>query len=170
MFRPRGFLIICILLFACLISPAAGFMGVDIEAVKKAAEEGNAEAQAELGVMYSQGIGVDAVNKAEALKWYQKSAEQGNANGQWNLGFMYVRGDGVKEDLPLARQWFRKSAEQGYAPAQFDLAYMLWTGLGGEVDQEEALDLFRKSADQGYREARKVLQDIEAQMQQSAAK
>ncbi|ODS31478.1 MAG: hypothetical protein SCARUB_03409 [Candidatus Scalindua rubra] len=49
------------------------------EAIKwyrKAAEQGHARAQAILGIMYSQGQGVEQDFK-EAVRWYQKAAEQG---------------------------------------------------------------------------------------------
>lgn len=161
MSRLRWLIIICVLLFAWSALPAAAFTGVNADAVKKAAEEGNADAQVELGVMYSQGLGVPVADKAEAVKWYEKSAQQGNATGQYNLGVMYMRGEGVEQDYAKGREWIRKAADQGIPAAQFDLAYCLSKGLGGEVDQDEALALIRKAADQGYRQARKVLQDYE---------
>jgi uncharacterized protein len=51
------------------------------EAVKwyrLAAEQGNANAQYNLGVMYDNGDGV-VQDYAEAVKWYRLAAEQGNA-------------------------------------------------------------------------------------------
>ena len=53
----------------------------DAEAVKwyhKAAEQGDADAQNNLGVMYRNGKGVPQ-DDAEAVKWYRKAAEQGHA-------------------------------------------------------------------------------------------
>ncbi|CEN48114.1 conserved hypothetical protein [Capnocytophaga canimorsus] len=50
------------------------------EAVKwyrKAAEQGDASGQNNLGDMYYYGYGVPK-DKAEAVKWYQKSARQGS--------------------------------------------------------------------------------------------
>ena len=60
------------------------------------AEQGNAHAQNNLGVMYEKGQGVPQ-NDAEALKWFRKSAEQSNAVAQKNLGFMY-QSRGVPRD------------------------------------------------------------------------
>ncbi len=57
------------------------------EAVKwyrKAAEQGNVGGQYNLGVMYSEGRGVER-NDAEALKWYRKAAAQGNQSAQNEL-------------------------------------------------------------------------------------
>ena len=59
------------------------------------AEQGDAEAQYNLGVMYANGEGVPK-DDAEALKWYRKAAEQGFAKAQLNLGVMYTNGEGVR--------------------------------------------------------------------------
>jgi TPR repeat protein len=45
----------------------------------KAADQGEARAQANLGFMYNKGQGVTQDN-IEAIKWYQKAAIQGHAN------------------------------------------------------------------------------------------
>ncbi len=90
------------------------------EAVKwyrRAAEQGNATAQCNLGYCYDNGQGVEQ-NLEEAVKWYRKAAEQGNATAQCNLGFCYENGDGIEQNLEEARMWFRKSAEQGNERAQ----------------------------------------------------
>ena len=52
---------------------------------RKAAEQGDAAAQHNLGVMYDSGQGVTQ-DYAEALKWYRKAADQGDADAQQNLG------------------------------------------------------------------------------------
>ena len=51
------------------------------------AEQGNADAQFNLGFMYENGLGVPQ-DYAEAVKWYRNAAEQGYAQGQANLGLM----------------------------------------------------------------------------------
>ena len=55
-----------------------------MEAVKwyrRAAEQGNAIGQVNLGLMYELGQGV-AQEDAEAVKWYRKAAAQGNEIAQ----------------------------------------------------------------------------------------
>lgn len=68
------------------------------------AEQGDAIAQNNLGVMYGTGEGVPQ-DYAEAVKWYRRAAEQGDANAQGNLGFMYVNGRGVPQDYVRAHMW-----------------------------------------------------------------
>ena len=55
---------------------------------RKAAEQGLATAQCNLGWCYDNGRGVTQ-NYAEAAKWYRKAAEQGYAHAQFNLGYYY---------------------------------------------------------------------------------
>ena len=68
---------------------------------QKAADQGDAYAQTNLGVMYESGQGVEQDFK-EALKWYQKAAEQGDASGQTYRGRMYYEGRGVEQDYLTA--------------------------------------------------------------------
>jgi TPR repeat protein len=65
------------------------------------AEQGNAVAQYNLGVMYAQGQGVSQ-DYAAAASWYLKAAEQGNAVAQYNIGVMYEDGQGVPQDYAVA--------------------------------------------------------------------
>ena len=64
----------------------------DIAETRKAAEQGYAEAQFNLGCCYDCGNGV-AEDKQEAAKWYRKAAEQGYAMAQYNLGNCYYKGE-----------------------------------------------------------------------------
>ncbi len=64
----------------------------DAEAVtwyRKAAEQGCAPGQRDLGVMYFEGRGVTQ-DAAEAVRWSRMAAEQGDVQGQNNLGWMYA--------------------------------------------------------------------------------
>jgi len=67
------------------------------------ADQGNATAQGNLGVMYDAGQGVPQ-NYAEAAKWSRKAADQGHANAQFNLGVMYDDGQGVPHNYAEARK------------------------------------------------------------------
>ncbi len=76
------------------------------------AEQGDATAQFNLGVMYNFGLGVPQ-DYQEAVRWYRLAAEQGYAPAQFNLGFLYDKGLGVPQDYAQARDWYRKAAAQG---------------------------------------------------------
>ena len=90
------------------------------EIIKKAAEQGDAEAQYSLGVCYYYGYGVEQ-DDAEPADWFRKAAEQGYAEAQNNLGVCYYYGYGVEQDYKKAVKWWVKAAEQGNANAQDNL-------------------------------------------------
>ena len=80
----------------------------------KAAEQGDAKAQYNIGNMYLQGQGVPR-NYKEALRWFMKAAEQGFADAQFNTGALLVGGqEGVLRDLRTALKWMRLAAAQGH--------------------------------------------------------
>ena len=79
---------------------------------RKAAEQGDALAQYNLGGMYDEGQGVPQ-NDVEAAKWYRRAAEQGIANAQYNLALMYHDGLGVPLDYVQAFKWFDIAARGG---------------------------------------------------------
>ncbi|MCK9115616.1 sel1 repeat family protein [Haemophilus influenzae] len=113
------------------------------------AEQGNAEAQLMLGVMYARGIGVKQ-DDFEAVKWYRQAAEQGYAEAKFNLGHMYSKGRGVKQDDFEAVNWYRKAAEQGDADAQAILGFLYLLGERGvQVNKSLAKEWFGKACDNG---------------------
>jgi len=116
------------------------------------AEQGNAWAQSNLGVMYEKGEGV-AQDYREAIKWFRLAAAQGNTKAQRNLGNMYEQGNGVTQDYKEAIKWYRLSAEQGNADAQFNLGIMYEQGNGVTQDYKEAIKWYRLSAEQGNADA-----------------
>ena len=76
------------------------------------AEQGDADAQFNLALMYTNGHGVPQDYK-QAVKWYTKAAEQGDAEAQYNLGTMYAIGQGVPQDNVYAHMWFNLAAVDG---------------------------------------------------------
>jgi TPR repeat protein len=121
---------------------------------RKAADQGDADAQTNLGVMYANGFGGLAKDDAQAVTWYRKAAEQGNAKAQYNLGIMYANGKGVQEDDAKAVSCYRNAAEQGYAHAQNNLGVAYANGQGGLAkDDAQAVSWYRKAADQGDADA-----------------
>jgi len=79
---------------------------------KLAAEQGDTQAQYNLGQMYYKGQGVPQDYK-EAVKWYRLAADQGDAFAQSNLGVMYALGKGVPQDYVSAHMWLNLSDSNG---------------------------------------------------------
>jgi TPR repeat protein len=101
------------------------------------AEQGEADAQFRLGVMYADGRGVPQ-NDAEAVRWFRLAAEQGNVGAQAALGRAYEFGRGVPQNDAEAVRWHRLAAEQGHVGAQFGLGTMYFIGRGASQDYVEA--------------------------------
>ena len=75
------------------------------------AEQGNAGAQTNLGVMYDLGNGVPQ-DYTTVVSWLQKAADQGYALAQGRLARMYQRGRGVPQDYVEAHKWFNLAGAQ----------------------------------------------------------
>ncbi len=119
-----------------------------LEWCRLAANQGDAEAQSNLGWMYQNGYGV-IQNNAEAVKWYRKAAEKEDQYAQNRLGEMYSTGKGVAQDYTEAVKWYRKAAEQGHALGQNNLGWMYENGNGVAQNDIEAVKWYRKAAEQG---------------------
>lgn len=119
------------------------------------AEQGNANAQRNLGLMYDNGDGVQENDKT-AVKWYTLAAEQGLDQAQSNLGFMYYIGKGVTQDYETSAKWYALAAEQGNSKAKENLSILLLV-IGKEIFSSEpdghdcsgAIDYFEKAQEVG---------------------
>lgn len=76
------------------------------------ATAGDADAEAAIGGLYLQGLGVEE-SAAQAAAWYQRAAKRGLMAAQMNLGDMYATGRGVGRDLVKAYLWLGLAAAQG---------------------------------------------------------
>jgi uncharacterized protein len=144
--------------------PEKGFGGcVGHKRYRKAADQGYALAQYNLGFFYAEGRGVPQ-DYVEAKNWYLKAADQGEAHAQSNLGVMYDEGRGVPQDYAEAVNWSRLAANQGRADAQFNLGVMYAQGQGVPQDYVSAHMWFNLSAAQGDQSAAKNRDNIARRM------
>jgi TPR repeat protein len=79
---------------------------------RKAADQGNAQAQNRIGWLYQNGLGV-ARDYVEAMRWYRMAADHGNVPAQAHIGWLYQNGWGVAQDSAEARIWMQKAAAAG---------------------------------------------------------
>jgi TPR repeat protein len=89
----------------------------DVEAVKwfrKAAEQGNAEAQLGLGVMYANGRGVPQ-NEVLAHRWWNLAGAQGHTIARKNMELIanYMTKEQIADAQRMAREWQVKHSGQG---------------------------------------------------------
>jgi len=136
------------------------------EAVKwfrRAAAQGHAAAQVNLGSIYGKGRGTPQ-NYAESAKWFRKAAEQGLDTAQFNLGLMYHSGRGVARNYAESAKWFREAAEQGVAIAQNNLGVMYYDGQGVTRNYVCAYMWLSLSGVQGTSANAKIMADLERHM------
>ena len=150
---------------AALAAYQMGDYGTALKLWGTLAEQGDAGAQYNLGVMYDNGEGV-AEDDAKAVKWYRKAADQGYAKAQNNLGVMYDNGEGVAEDDAEAVKWYRKAAEQGHAGAQNNFGVMYYVGEGVKKNLIDAYAWFSIAAAGGNENAKEGKAIVSKEMTQ----
>lgn len=125
----------------------ADFFPLDYrEAVIKAAEQGHAYWQYELGQAYCKGREFPRryegqgfpQNYAEAAKWFRRAAEQGDVGAQYDLGDAYYQGKGVAQDYGDAVKWYRRAAERRHRKAQYSLGNAYYRDRGVPQDYVQA--------------------------------
>ena len=157
---------------------------------EKAAAQGNANAQFNLGIMYANGFGVKQ-DYLKAKEWFEKAAAQGMPEAQTalldinnivkkvkqnnlnkttlnkkdlinllNLGNKYFNGDGVTQDYLKAKVYYEKAAAQGMPEAQGNLGIIYDNGFGVKQDYLKAKEWYEKAAAQGNVDAQFNLGNI----------
>lgn len=115
------------------------------KALRKEAEEGNAQAMLMLGK--------SSVDLDEGLSWLNMAAEAGlpEAFGLGGLGLL--RADRTRE----AMEWFMKGAQAGEPESLYRLGLFAWAGDGVPQDSVEAITLLQRAMEAGHKEAAKAL-------------
>lgn len=112
-----------------------------LKGFRSLADEGNAEAQWQLGEMYGNGNGVSK-DLGEALRWVRRAAEHGHAEAQFTLGALASLTKDA-EDIG----WLRRAADQGDEHAIYLLAHTYATDDSAARDPIEALRWYRRLAE-----------------------
>ena len=135
-----------------------------------AADEGNAAAQYNLGVIYENGSGVAQQYKT-AVQWYTLAADQGYVEAQYNLGVIYENGSGVAQEYDTALRWYTLASAQGHANAQNNLGAMYYKGAGVQKSNAYAHIWFNIAASSGdTANAQKNMDMVEKEMTTSEIK
>ena len=87
-----------------------------VQLYQENAENGEADAQYKLGLLYLTGNGA-VQDFAEAAKWLKRAAEQGHALAQYELGLIYRTGYGLAIDHVQSYVWLNLAAAAGIQQA-----------------------------------------------------
>ncbi len=137
-----------ILLLMSLCLPPADAAAADLDALRRAAEQGDAQAQLALAIRHRDGKGVEP-NPVEAMRWAHLAADAGHAEAMDFVGFAYLRGAMVPRSTALAFGYFRAAAPKS-AQAAFNLGQCYYGAQGTEQDCAKALEWWEKAADRGH--------------------
>lgn len=96
----------------------------EIEELLRLAEQGNAQAQYELGEKFADGNGVVEDYHA-AFKWFMRASKQYHLLAQNAIGIAYVKGLGVKQNYSKAFELFHDAATRGCNQANINLNHYM---------------------------------------------
>lgn len=141
------------------------------------ANAGSAEAQNNVGEIYSKGLGTEP-DYGMAYQWFKKAADQGFNRAKINLGFLYEEGLGVTKDSAMALNLYREasgiqdellysSVVEVQMKAKDDQIGTLQTQVESEkANSAELREQLKRTQDQ-LNNQRRALQQSQAQLQQT---
>lgn len=119
----------------------------------KRAQNGDADAQYQLGLAYLNGN--DTIQDfEEAAKWFELAAESNHALAQYQLGLIYKTGLGTEPDLEKSYMWLNISAAAG-----IDMAALARNEVIHSLSPEQVIQAQRASREQLQSKKKDTLSD-----------
>ena len=115
---------------------------------KGLADNGEAEAQNNLGYLYQYGYGAKQ-SYTRAIRYYTLAADQGLAEAHHNLGMLYFNGYGSPQNYDQAKRAFLKAAEKELGASEYMLGLIYYQGLGLMQNYWRAKNYFVRAAKNG---------------------
>lgn len=126
-----------------------------VEMLQLSSDNGNIDAQWELGIMYEFENHV-AKDEAKAIELYRRSADAGSPIGLYMLAHCYQHGIAIEENTLISDSLYKKSFDQLIQLAPEEDIYVLnfvgsayYWGDGVEMDREKAFGYYLTSAQKG---------------------
>ncbi|MGH8415049.1 MAG: tetratricopeptide repeat protein [Gammaproteobacteria bacterium] len=143
---PPGIQVIHIHMPAYLDRPPGSgpYSQADVADATELAKLGDAEAQANLGIMLA-----SRGEYQQAGYWYKRASDAGIDTAMYNMGTLYFNGQGVPQDYATAHQWFERAAKRRNKYAEFQLGMTYFTGQGVQKDPAQEIYWYEKAAKQG---------------------
>jgi TPR repeat protein len=126
----------------------AGDFAVAYQVWAPMAEKGDANAQANLGILYLRGLGVSK-DIEQAMQLFEAAAAKGSGQAEFQLGLMFAKGVGVQQDYAEAMRWYEMAAEQGDPVAGYGIGRLFEEGFGVPQDEHAAAAWYRRAAEKG---------------------
>ena len=119
------------------------------------AEAGDPEAQANVGYMYEEGLGVSQQLDV-AVGWYEKAAASGSMQANHNLGMIFAEGRGAPQSWVRALRYFEEAANDIPA-SRYMIGYTYFQGEGNIQNRPRAFREFMDAALDGYADAQYMI-------------
>jgi TPR repeat protein len=145
---------------------------LSIETLTTQAQQGDVNAQYQLGNLYADHVNLATYDFTAAMNWLTQAATAGHVRAQVALGHLYTAGDHTRprecqdggghegSDSCETIKWFRCAAESGDAEAQYEMGMACLCGDGVDEDPREAVKWFLKAAEQGEVSAQLALAEV----------
>jgi hypothetical protein len=133
------------------------YLTMSADELRALSDEGDAEAQFQLGLRHFKGEGAAKDLRAAFALW-SKAAQLDHPFAQNNLALLYEAGEGTAQNSTKAFFWYRKAAARGYDVAQVNVGKMYQRGAGTSRDLKAARSWYEKAAAQDNREALSLLE------------
>jgi len=127
----------------------------------RAAEEGDPNAQFELGVLYMQGRQVPQDHQ-EGLRWFNEAAKQNHSSAKIYLQLWENNLDEKALTDTIGVTWLREAARSLDAEVLYRLGFLYESGRGVEQNPGEAKKWYQLAAAQGQSEAQRRITLIQA--------
>jgi len=133
---------------------------LDVDNIKKLADNGDFTAQKQLADLYVKGDKVKQ-DYTKAVELYRSAANGGNAEAQETLADIYYNGlYGVEQSFVAALKWYKKSAAMGLSVSQYMLGKMYANGEGVKQDGKKAIEWYEAAVKNGNKDAKKALEEM----------
>ena len=142
------------------------------EIYEKFALEGNAYAQYQTAVCYSEGYGI-LENQEKSFEWLMKSANQDFTSAQNIMGYLYSEGSkeiDIEVDYKRSFEWYMKTAQKEDSIGEYSIGIFYLEGLGVEQNFREAYKWFKSSLNHGYEEAKEMLEELSERVSKKTLK
>ena len=115
-----------------------------------AADQGNAQAQCQMGIWFDTGVGV-AKSPINAIKYLKLAHVQHLTEATFRLGIMYMDGRGVERDEKQGFAYYLEAANKGLAVAQHNVACVYMDGTNGVAKNPQlAIEYYQMAAENGF--------------------
>ncbi len=140
--------------------------------VKKLADQGDAEAQYQLGNLYDPTMTAGykkEKNDQKCFEYQQKAADQGHRLALCNLGLMYLNGQSVAKNIEQGLKHLKEAAEKGSTSAQSVIGKRYFTGNGLEKNEKKGMNYLVQAARNNNKRAMQSLMELAHEQSNSEA-